>query len=226
MIFRCKVIRILCGVKVNGCTNSSTVSILSLGIHTLSIQVQVQVVIKERRIEVQSSCDTLEVRGLDDTLLICITYRNTIREIFEGSRHRDIVIMAESSTIDFILPVRACCTKCLVRNTFRSIHILNKSTIFIAIHHVKRLLTHTDGSATGIRDCGLGVLASFLGCDNDDTIRTTATIDSSSRSILQNVERLNVLRIDHRKGVGKTLHTFVIHCQTINNNQRVVRGIQ
>ena len=57
------------------------------------------------------------------------------------------------------------------------------------------------------------VLAAFLGSNQDDTIRTTSTIDSRCCTILQHIKRSNVVRID----VGK-----VTTRHTINHNQRAI----
>ena len=132
------------------------------------------------------------------------------------------MIVAEGSTVNLILPVRACCSESSVRNAFRSIHILNKAAVFVTRHHVKRLLTHADGGATSIGDRGLHILTALLGGDDDDTVRTTTTIDGCGGSVFQHVEGFDILRVDHREGVGKTFYTLVIHSQTVNHNQGVV----
>ena len=85
VIGRCEVVWILCGIIVNSSTDSSTVSILCLGVHTLSVEVQCEVILKERRVQVDGCRNTLEVGGLEDTLLVGITYRETIRQILESA---------------------------------------------------------------------------------------------------------------------------------------------
>ena len=85
MILRCKAVRILCRIKINGSTDSSAISILSLGIHALGIEIHCQMILKERGVQVQSSCQSFEVRGLEDTLLVCIAYRHTIRQSLVSS---------------------------------------------------------------------------------------------------------------------------------------------
>ena len=56
------------------------------------------------------------------------------------------------------------------------------------------------------------VAFALLGCDDDDTIGSTATIDRCRRGILQNLDRLDVCRIDG-------IHVFV-GSDTINNQER------
>ena len=70
------------------------------------------------------------------------------------------------------------------------------------------------------------VLRAFFGIDDDDTVGSTATVDSGSRSIFEDGESLDISRVNHREGVGSTLDTVVIHSQTIDDDQRVVGSIQ
>ena len=64
--------------------------------------------------------------------------------------------------------------------------------------------------------------AALLGCDDNHTVRCTRTVDGGSRSILQHGEALDIVRVNHRQRVGKSLHTIVVHSQTVNNDQRVI----
>ena len=58
---RCGVIDRLCGVVGHSGTDGTSVGILRLGPHALGIEVQYQVIIQQRRIQVQSCSDTLEI---------------------------------------------------------------------------------------------------------------------------------------------------------------------
>ena len=226
VVYRRKVVRILRRIEIDGCTHSFSVGILRLGIHTLTVKVQGQVIVKERRIQVQGSRDTLEVRGLQDTLLVGIAHAYTVGKILHGTRNRHIVVMADGLTIDFVLPIGIGCTQCVYGDTALTIDTHDESTILVAVHHLKALLAHAQCCASRIGNARLHTLAAFLRSDDDDTVRTTRTVDSRGRSVLQYVERLNVLGIDHRKGVRQTLHTFVIHGKTIDDDQRIVGGVK
>ena len=74
MICRGIAVRILRWIHIHGGTHGLRVCILCLGIHPLSIEVQCQVIVKERRIQVDGCGNTLEVRSFQDTLLVGITY--------------------------------------------------------------------------------------------------------------------------------------------------------
>ena len=227
VVCRSVVIGILCRVEVDGSTDGTTIGILRLGKHTLGIQIHRQVVVQQRRIQVQSGSDTLEVRGSQNTLLVSVAYADTVRQILEGTRKRQVVVHADSGMVNHILPVGVSRTQGTVGNALLAIHIGNELAVLVAIHHVHRLLAHANRHVTSICNGGLQAVAtSLLGGDNDDTVRTTATIDGGCRGILQDVERFNILRVQHRKGVRQSLDTFVVHSQTVNHNQRVVGGVQ
>ena len=136
--------------------------------------------------------------------------------------------------IDFFLPIGVVelllvvlghtkgfvCIRVLAVVTFDKVYKL------VASHYFLRLVLLTDGNTTIIAYLRTRALATFLRGDDDDTIGTTATIDSSCRSIFKYCETFNVGRVHHREGVGKTFHTLVVHGQTINHNQRIIGSIQ
>ena len=74
MICRGIAVRILRWIHIHSSTHSTCIGILCLGIHALTIEVKGQVIVKERRIQVDGCGNTLEVGSLQDTLLVGITY--------------------------------------------------------------------------------------------------------------------------------------------------------
>ena len=132
------------------------------------------------------------------------------------------MIMRYCCTEDFVLPVCIGITEESVLCAVLAIHIFNICAIFVTAHNVISLLLHADGCASCIRNSRLLAFVSLLCRDNDDTVRTTATIDCCCRSILQHVEALNILRIDHRQRVRKTFHTIIVHRHTVDNDKRVI----
>ena len=86
-------------------------------------------------------------------------------------------------------------------------------TEILSVHHLQ-VFHHRVPSIRGrVRSVRSAVLASLLGRYQDDTIGTTSTIDSRGCTILQYVERSDVIRID----VGE-----VATWHTVNHNQRTV----
>ena len=61
------------GIHPDCCADGATIGIAVLTPHELTVQVQAQVVVKERGIQVQRGGETLEVTRLQNTLLVGIT---------------------------------------------------------------------------------------------------------------------------------------------------------
>ena len=77
-----------------------------------------------------------------------------------------------------------------------AIQIGDVRTELVAIHHLKRLVVLADGQTSSVRNLGSHTHTTLLGGDDDNTIRTTATVDSGGRSVFQHVEGLDILRVD------------------------------
>ena len=75
-----------------------------------------------------------------------------------------------------------------------------------------------------IVDLRLRTGTTFLRGDDDHTVRCTATVDGSRRGVLQHRESLDITRVNHCQRVTGARDTVVIHSQTVDDNQRVVRG--
>ena len=65
---------------------------------------------------------------------------------------------------------------------------------------------------------------SFLGGDDDDAVGCTRTVDGSRRGILEDGHRLDVLRVNHRQGVGSAGVALVGHGHAVDHDKRVVGG--
>ena len=137
--------------------------------------------------------------------------------------------MAPSRAIDFFLPVGIGFSKKRKRQSFTlvaCIGLLDELTILVTGHHIERLFLHAHRHTTGIRHLNWLVGMSSFGRNDDNTIGTSRTIDSSCRSIFQHIEAFNVLRIDHRERIWQSLYAIVVHCNTVNHNQRIVGRVQ
>ena len=90
-----------------------------------------------------------------------------------------------------------------------------------------KVLEHaTEGNVSVIGHFRFLTGFTFLGSNEDDTVRSTATVDSGCGCVFQYGEGLDIVRVHHRQRVRHTRHTIVIHCQTINDNKRVVGCVQ
>ena len=89
-------------------------------------------------------------------------------------------------------------------------------------HHIEHRVVVTHAHATRIRY--LNLARALLGGDDNHTIRSTRTIDSRSRSVLQDGERCDIVGIDHRQAVTDTYTCTLGDGHTIDDDKRVVVG--
>ncbi len=92
-------------------------------------------IVKERRVEIDGSRSTLEIRSLQDTLLIGEADRDTVRKVLRSTGDGDVVVMADGGTVDFILPVGVGGTKGIHGNAALTVHVLDEIAVLIARHH-------------------------------------------------------------------------------------------
>ena len=203
--------------------------VLIIDIHSLRIDVKGEVIVQEGRVEVQRSSNTLHLRAFDSTVIEGITDRSTIRHIdilvFETTGQRDVMVGRDSGTIDFLEPIyiviheeRILLTSLTGTSSVR--------TEFITGEDVQMLEHGTEGNVTIIGHFHLRTGFTFLGSNEDDTVRSTGTVDSSSGRILEDGEGLDIIRVHQGERVRYTLDTIVIHSKSIDDDQRVVGSVQ
>ena len=167
----------------------------ALGPHALCIEVDFQVIVEKSRAQVQRSRKALEVRSLQDTLLVGVATAYTIRKyLADGTADGNGVVMAESCAIDLVLPISIGCTKQFGSIAVSTITTGDQVTERIAVHHIESLFLCADGETTIIRN--LRTTMSLLCCDDDDTVGATRTVDSRCGSILQHGEALDILWVN------------------------------
>ena len=182
-------------------------------------------IVKERGRKAQADIGTTHPRGFDDTVRRIISHTQTVRHVLQTAGHRYIVAVRDGCTENQVLPVGIG----LAHTDFTGFvapHVINKIAEFIAIKHIILFLDHRDGHVTIVGYFGSRSALTFLRSNYDNAIGCTATIDGSGRSILQNGESLDIVRIDHRQRITHAFRSFVIDSQTIDYNQRVIRSIQ
>ena len=130
------------------------------------------------------------------------------------------------------LPICVVCTECRhqscrgVSRVCSEICFAGKSAILITIKQVVGLTRRTKGNVSIIRNARRRLLATFFRCNDNDAITCAATVNSSCTGIFQHRIAGNIFRVNHRKGVGEALYAFIIHSQTVDNDQRVVRSVE
>ena len=120
-----------------------------------------------------------------------------------------IMIGTESRTEDFILPVGRGFTQRIGLKAVFAKLLDYKITKVFRLHHINRIRFRTDRERTTVVYLHASRL-SFLSGNDNDTIGSTRTVDSSSRGIFQNRKRLDVIGMNSRERVAHTLDLGVI----------------
>ena len=211
-------------VHGQGCANGTLVSIAVLRCHVLGIEVHAEVVVEEGRREIDGGSETFKAAGLERTFIVGVAEADAIGQEAQAAVDGEIVVVADGSLVDFVLPVGVGSAK--RQGGCAAEAFLHHLTEFVAAEDVKLLGKRSDADTTVVGDLRTAVLAAFLGGDDDDTVGSARTVDGSGGSILQDGEAGDVFRIDHCQGVGKTLHAFVVHGETVDDDERVVGGVE
>ena len=158
--------------------------------------------------DVGTSAILLTTRTKVDTLGITIIGTHTIVALVIATTEGQGMLHGSTRTADGIKPIYIT-AEVNARVTPSQTNI----TEILSVHHLQ-VFHHRVPSIRGrVRSVRSAVLASLLGRYQDDTIGTTSTIDSRGCTILQYVERSDVIRID----VGE-----VATWHTVNHNQRSI----
>ena len=167
-----------------------------------------------------------------DTSLVEVAGRNSVGSAAVTTRKRKTVVGHEGCTEQFVLPVSTIAEKfraqpgagCWFDLGIRdSIVVLS---ILLQVHHVKFLRHSLPTHITIVGYLSLTILTT-LGGNHDDTIRCAWTIDSGSRSILQNIHSQDIARVDACQWVGISIvRTIWVDDDTIDNKDRLGGGIQ
>ena len=149
----------LCGIHTYCRTDSLAVTGVGPTFHELTVHIECQMVVQERGAQVHTGCQALVVAALQHTLLASITYTYTIghgedRLVLglHATLHGDVVVVVNTCTVDFLLPVGIVCAKllqgvavCVALLPAEQVPCLaalaivigDEVHIFLCIHHVK-----------------------------------------------------------------------------------------
>ena len=136
------------------------------------------------------------------------------------------MVVADAVAVNLVLPVGRGVAETFVGVRALAIVVLDELAILVSVHHVELLRDGADGERAVVSHLRSLVLAALLGGDDDDTVRTAATVDGRGRGVFQDGERLDVVRIDQRQRVVHTFRGIVVHRHTVDDNQRAVGGVQ
>ena len=172
-------------------------------------------------IQIDTTIITLIIGIFHDTILIEVVQRSKEFSLFSTTGKREAMALYDSSPQHFVLPVSTsilyftydltigyvgtrCCLY-LVENTFVIFRIQNFNHIFLYLHSNKTAIVylHLTGST-------------FFRCHQNNTVRTTGTIDSCCRSIFQDFDRFDISRVYVTDGAS--CHTHTRHTITTTGN--------
>ena len=136
------------------------------------------------------------------------------------------MVSADSAAIDFVLPVCVSVAKEFGGVRILAVVALDEVCIFCCVEEVEFLCCYRIRNVSVVRDARSLIATTFLCSDDDDTVRAAATVDGSSGSVLEDGERLNIVRVDHRERVRKTFHALVVHSETVDDDERVIRCVE
>ena len=173
-------------------------------------------IFEEFRWNTAIECITLIVIATNDTILICITERYSHRYFLtDASRHGNIMVHTKCRTVNLVLPIGIAATHYdIIWNTRNS---RNKCSELISTQYFQTVGSCTQSKIGRVIElrCTIG---SFFCSNNNDTIRSSRTIDCRSRSIFQDGKGLYIIRVYTTDKVSSALNRRVVNRYSINNN--------
>ena len=76
-----------------------------MGVHELTVDVECQVVLQQRGVQGYTGRCTLEVRGLQDTVLVGVAHADAVRHITDTTLYGNVMVAGYSGMEDLVLPV-------------------------------------------------------------------------------------------------------------------------
>ena len=167
------------------------------------VEVNLQAIVEGGLVDVHTAVVALQSGVLDDTVLVGIAQRSTIAGALRTVHQRYVVALREAYAHQFVLPVGVGTTILegdLVGGIEGLVDVAEGAAIFLSVQYVEFLGIEAPAQVQAVVEL-LHALLALLGGDDDDAVGTTRTIDSGGRSILQYVDALDILRVNHRKGI-------------------------
>ena len=226
------IINRLSRVKESCGSDCFTIGKTSLVNSSLYVDINRQMFVEELRTKINRSCVSVIIRSLQCSFFSIVTQRNAERQETNFSGYTYVMVSAKTRLEDLILPIcrlfriltYQSCGSITYSSTCR-ILLSNSLTERCSIHSFDTLIRVFGGKGSRIANLYL-VLCSFLSGNDDYTVRSTRTVNCGSRSIFQHCESLYIVRVDSSQSIRCT-RSCIIRCRnTIDDNQRVIAGIQ
>ena len=219
-------------VKESCSSDCFTIGKTSLVNSSLYVDINRQMFVEELRAQINRSCISVIIRSLQCTFFSIVTQRNAERQEANFSGYSYVMVSAKTCLEDLILPISRLfriltyqSSGCITYSSTCGILLSNSLTERCSIHSFDTLIRVFCGKGSRIANLNL-VLCTFLSGNDDDTVRSTRTVNCGSRSIFQHGESLNVVRVDSSKSIRCTRSCIVRGRNSVDDNQRVIAGIQ
>ena len=156
--------------------------------------------------------------------MLKIIYREIILSLFTTSKHRKAILLSDSSLNHLILPVNIITLSVILlfpypidkTTTIICTSFTNHFCQLVQIYNIKFVRECTN-TKVNIKVYRCLTCLTVLCSNHDNTVSTLRTIDSGSRSILEDLKSLNITRV---KEVG--ISTYL---NTVNNIERKWRTV-
>ena len=157
-----------------------------------------------------TTLNAVVVRVDNNTVLVEVRQRSVVADVLATTSYANVVALDRSWVENHVLPVvlsdiaiiLECPLLAIIFSDVRidvigccRINFVLELNEFVSVHHFHLLWYSLPAIAAVVSNLSLTGL-SALCSDDDNTVGTTCTVDSRCRSILKNVERLDVVRVD------------------------------
>ena len=188
--------------------DAATVGVVGIGHTGIQAQPFAQVVLHG-----SAEIVALEVRLLDDTVLTGITAAEMIAEFIRTVGNLQLIVLHRTRAEGLLFPVRLVGQ---VVGQFHQSDFVLQFLILPGIEHLRRVV-HLRERIVGVQTHLCHTFLTLLGADDDDTVGSTATVDSGRGGILQN---LDVIDIVGREEVD------ILEGHAVHHIQRIVGTVQ
>ena len=159
----------------------------------------------------QGYVDTLVIRGLDNTLLVCDGSGTTDGDLVGTSFHGDVVVLGEAGLEEGAHIVIELHSFRITAAVTGSIIIVGDTvgTVGILVLDLGQAVRHIPTERVGVAHLATAG-STLLGGDDDSTVGSVGTVQGSGGGALQDGHRLDVFRVDIVT-TGGEVHTIAVH---------------
>ena len=130
------------GVHAGGIADGSLVGIAVVGIHELAVDVELQVVVEERRVQSDTGRGTLEVGGLQDTVLVGVAHAHAVGHVLQATLYGHVVVVRYGTVEDLFLPVGIGVAQQACGVRYLTIVVLDELAVLVGTENVNLAVFH------------------------------------------------------------------------------------